>query len=219
MSARVLRLRTLLALALAAAATLTAAPSAARDATREWNFAVSLDGRPIGEHRFTLQERGDTRELRSEALFNVRILFINAYRYEHSAREQWRGDCLQSVAARTDANGKPVEVEGERENGAFRIRTGDAGVLQDECVQTFAYWNPSILDARRLLNPQTGEYVDVKVLLMGREVIGGQQADRYRLIGKGDTALQIDLWYTPARDWLALESLTPEGRRLQYARK
>ncbi len=214
------RLRTWAALALSGAATLTATPSVGREiSTREWNFAVSLDGRPIGEHRFTLQDRGDIRELRSEALFNVRFLFINAYRYEHSAREQWQGDCLQSVAARTDTNGKPLLVEGERENGAFRIRTGNAGVLQDECVQTFAYWNPSILDASRLLNPQTGEYVDVKVLLMGREVIGGQPADRYRLIGKGATPLQIDLWYTPARDWLALESLTPEGRRVNYARK
>jgi hypothetical protein len=224
MSARARQRRTLAALALAAFAMLTAAPSsfaaaASEAATREWIFDVSLDGRRIGEHRFTLQDRGDIRELQSEALFNVRFLFINAYRYEHSAREHWQGDCLQSVDARTDANGKPIVVEGQRENGAFRIRTGNVDVLQDECVQTFAYWNPSILDASRLLNPQTGEYVDVKVLLMGREVIGGQQADRYRLIGKGATPLQIDLWYTPARDWLALESLTPEGRRLQYARK
>jgi hypothetical protein len=211
--------RALAAFAMLTAALSSFAAAASETATREWNFAVSLDGRPIGEHRFTLQDRGDIRELRSEALFNVRFLFINAYRYEHSAREQWQGDCLQSVDARTDANGKPIVVEGERENGAFRIRTGIPDVLQDECVQTFAYWNPSILDASRLLNPQTGEYVDVKVLLMGREVIGGQQADRYRLIGKGATPLQIDLWYTPARDWLALESLTPEGRRLQYARK
>ena len=188
-------------------------------ATREWNFDVSLDGKPIGEHRFTLHDRGDIREIDSQARFNVRFLFINAYRYEHRARERWTGDCLQSVEARTDANGKPRVVEGERANGMFRIRNGSPAVLQDACVQTFAYWNPSILDARRLLNPQTGEYVDVKVLLMGREVIDGQSAERYRLLGEGETPLQIDLWYTAARDWVALESLTPEGRRLRYARK
>ena len=193
--------------------------TASHSATREWNFDVSLDGKPIGEHRFTLQERGDIREIDSQARFNLRFLFINAYRYEHRARERWTGDCLQSVEARTDANGKPRLVEGERANGAFRIRNGGGAVLQDACVQTFAYWNPSILDARRLLNPQTGEYVDVKVLLMGREIIDGQSAERYRLLGKGETPMQIDLWYTAARDWVALESLTPEGRRLRYARK
>lgn len=195
------------------------AATASHATTREWNFDVSLDGKPIGEHRFTLHEHGDIREIDSQARFNVRFLFINAYRYEHRARELWTGDCLQSVEARTDANGKPRVVEGERADGVFRIRNGSGAVFQDACVQTFAYWNPSILDARRLLNPQTGEYVDVKVMPMGREVIDGQSAERYRLIGAGETPLQIDLWYTAARDWVALESLTPEGRRLRYARK
>jgi hypothetical protein len=220
MSAKTRSLRGMALLACTLASMLPALPSAARETgTREWMFDVSLDGRPIGQHRFTLRERGDFRDLQSEAQFNVRFLFINAYRYEHRAVERWQGDCLESVEARTDTNGKPLVVEGRRDGGGFRLQKANASVLQEACVQTFAYWNPSILDARRLLNPQTGEYVDVKVLLMGREVIGGQQADRYRLIGGGQTPLQIDLWYTAARDWVALESLTPEGRRLQYARK
>jgi len=210
----------LASLTLCLASALGAMPASAREmATREWNFDVSLDGRPIGHHRFTLREQDESRDLSSEARFNVRFLFINAYRYEHRAQERWQGDCLQSVAARTDANGEPLVVEGERGNAGFRLRSGSEVVLQDPCVQTFAYWNPSILDAQRLLNPQTGEYVDVKILPMGRELLGGQQTDRYRLLGSGRTPLQIDLWYTAARDWVALESLTPEGRRLQYVRK
>lgn len=208
------------AAAMALALTLAAGPANARDVTtREWRFDVSLDGRPIGEHRFTLREDQDSRELTSEARFRVRILFIDAYRYDHLAREHWQGDCLQSLDARTDANGKPIVVVGQRDRTEFRIQSGTAAVLPDDCVQTFAYWNPSILNARRLLNPQTGDYVEVKVLLMGREVIGGQPTERYRLLGSGSTPLQIDLWYTAGRDWVALESLTPEGRRLRYDRK
>jgi hypothetical protein len=191
-----------------------------RDAvTREWHFDVSLDGRAIGEHKFTLQVDDESRELTSEARFLVRILFINAYRYEHRALERWNGDCLESLDARTDTNGKPTLVAGQRASGEFRVKSGSAAVSLEPCVQTFAYWNPSILDARRLLNPQTGEYVDVKVLLIGREVMEGTLTDRYRLISSGRTPLEIDIWYTPARDWVALESLTPEGRRLRYTRK
>lgn len=208
------------AAAMALALTLVAGPAYTREVTtREWRFDVSLDGRPIGEHLFTLREDQDSRELTSEARFRVRILFIDAYKYDHRARESWQGDCLQSLDARTDANGKPIVVVGQRDRAEFRIQSGTAAVLSDDCVQTFAYWNPSILEARRLLNPQTGDYVEVKVLLMGREVIDGQPTERYRLLGSGSTPLQIDLWYTAARDWVALESLTPEGRRLRYDRK
>jgi hypothetical protein len=188
-------------------------------ASREWHFDVTLDGRAIGEHRFRLREEGDARELTSEADFRVRFLFIEAYRYEHRAREQWQGDCLARLDARTDANGRQTVVSGERTGLGFLLEVGETEAALDTCVQTFAYWNPSILDASRLLNPQTGEYQPVKVLEMGKESIGGQTATRYRLIGSGGSPLQIDLWYTPALEWLALESKTPEGRLLRYSRR
>jgi hypothetical protein len=177
---------------------------AAEGATREWNFHVSLDGRHIGEHRFVLRDGSDSRELTSQARFRVRVLFFDAYRYDHRAQETWRGDCLERLDASTDVNGK---------------RTVVAVTPLDECVQTFAYWNPTILGARRLLNPQTGEYVPVQIRDMGSELLAGQPADRFRLTGGGRTPLEIDLWYTPAREWLALESRTPEGRRLRYSKE
>lgn len=177
---------------------------AADGATREWNFKVSLDGRHIGEHSFVLRDSGDSRELTSQARFRVRVLVFDAYRYDHRAQETWRGDCLERLDASTDVNGK---------------RTVVAVTPLDECVQTFAYWNPAILGARRLLNPQTGEYVSVQVRDLGSEIVAGQSADRFRLTGGGRTPLEIDLWYTPAREWLALESRTPEGRRLRYSKE
>lgn len=189
---------------LAVLAWLAMLPLGAHADSREWAFDVSLDGRPIGEHRFRLREIADARELVSEANFRVRLLFFDAYRYAHRAEERWRGNCLQRLDARTDTNGRETVVNVEP---------------TDACVQTFAYWNPSILEARTLLNPQTGEYVPVQVRRLGMETLGGQSAERFRLIGSGREPLEIDLWYTPARDWLALESRTPEGRRLRYARK
>jgi len=188
-------------------AAMAAAPTSF-GATREWRFDVSLDGRPIGEHHFVLQESANLREITSDARFKVRILFVDAYRYEHHARERWRGDCLERLDARTVENGQQIQVV---------MPGGNPPPV--ECVQTFAYWNPRILESSLLLNPQTGEYVPVKVLPMGRETIDGQVAERYRLLGSGTTPLQIDLWYSPARDWLALESRTPQGRLLRYARK
>jgi len=208
--------KTLVALAMSLATAVTSAAIA--DSTREWRFDVSLDGRPIGHHTFVLREGGDSLELTSEARFRVRVLFINAYSYDHRAHESWRGGCLEKLDARTDSNGKETVVTGTQALGEFRLAGSKAAPL-DACVQTFAYWNPRILEAHRLLNPQTGEYVPVKALLMGRETLEGQPADRYRLVGAGREPLQIDLWYTPGRDWLALESLTPEGHRLRYARK
>ena len=114
---------------------------------REWRFDVSLDGKPIGEHRFVKHEFDDRVEVTSEANFRVRFLFIDAYRYEHRAYEMWRGDCLERLDARTDDNGEEILVSGERAGRGFRVTTDGVVAGVELCVQTFAYWNPRILEA------------------------------------------------------------------------
>jgi len=194
---------------------------------QEWRFSVSLDGKPIGYHRFALRERGAERELRSEARFNVKFLFVNAYSYAHDAEERWQGACLRRLEARTDDNGIKNRVQGIRGDSGFKVATDTLTASLAPCVQTFAYWNPQILNATRLLNPQTGSYVPVRVTRIGVDTIEVRghlvAAERYRLesdSGASET-LQIDLWYSADRNgedkqWLALESTTEDSRRLRY---
>ncbi len=85
---------------LALAALCLALPAAGTE-VRTWNFRVWLDNREIGEHQFMLGAAGDALELRSEARFDVKVLFVSAYRYRHQALERWEGNCLRSLAART----------------------------------------------------------------------------------------------------------------------
>jgi hypothetical protein len=201
------------------------AVEAASGTTRSWKFDVTLDGRHIGEHHFTLRQSGELQELRSEARFAVRILFFEAYRYEHDAHERWQGDCLQQLDARTNDNGKRREVRGVRDGDDFEVVTVDSTRQLARCVRSFAYWNQDVLlAASSLLNPQTGEYVNVRVERLGREGFGpeGQPAERLRLSAVDTDAAKlrpIELWYTTDKEWLALESITADGRRLRYSRK
>lgn len=183
---------------------------------RTWQFRVLLDGREIGDHRFALSEAGGVQELSSEARFNVRVLFINAWRYRHVARERWQGDCLQAIDARTDTNGELERVSGSLQGERLVIERAGSRDEHAGCVMTFAYWNPRILSAERLLNSQTGELLPVTVSLQGQETISVRGrptvAERHRLRAPG---LRIDLWYADG-EWLALESDAPGGRRLRY---
>ena len=82
---------------------------------------------------------------------------------------------------------------------------------------TFAYWDPEFLAEERLLNTQTGEYVEVEAELVGEDLITVRgeavPANRYRLTADG---LDIELWYSQSEDWLRLESAVGGGRRLRY---
>jgi Domain of unknown function (DUF6134) len=209
-------LRTIAIAALLVTARLAAAePPVEADAT--WRFRVFLDDREIGYHHYYLAVKGDVRRVRSVAAFEYRLLFVKLYGYEHENVETWSGDCLQRIDSQTDANGKPYAVVGRRRAGGFRV-DGSAGSADlPDCVMSFAYWNPALLDQERLLNTQNGGYVDVQVsppVAETLEVHGETIPARRYHLEAGE--LSLDLWYSTDNRWLALESEVQGGRKLRY---
>ncbi len=197
-------------------AMLSSAIHANTETAKEWRFNVYLDDSKVGYHHFRVENKDEHYVLASDARFDVKILFFTAYRYQHNNRETWRGGCLQDLESRTDDNGKSYKVEGRIRGKTFIVEAGDQVQRIAGCVKSFSYWDPSFLSAAKLLNAQTGEHVNIRVEDLGEdrvEVRGASvPARRYRLIARDQT---IDLWYSPQREWLALESQT-NGGRLAY---
>ncbi len=196
-----------------------ALPGAAQ--AQEWNFEVTLDGKPIGEHRFSVRRTGEGRQVTSEAGFDVRLLGLSVYRYRHRAVEQWRGDCLRELDASTDDDGEASRVRARPEGDGLAVAVGGGAPQRLEgCVMSFAYWNPAIRAQARLLNAQTGRYENVQVRAAGGGTVEARgrrvAAVRWRIEGP---AQPIDVWYTPEGEWLALDSVVDGGRRLSYRLK
>jgi len=191
------------AIALVFALVLGSAISVAAHAT-EWTFVARLDDKPIGTHRFDLSDDGNGRTLLSEARFAVKFLGITAYRYRHNATEHWRGDCLSELSSTTDDDGKPVKVHLD-------------GTALTGCAMSFAYWNPQIRSATRLVNAQTGQFENVQIARAGEATlkVRGLQtsATRWRITGP---AQPIDVWYSAQGDWVGLDSTVAGGRKLSY---
>jgi hypothetical protein len=187
--------------------------------SNEWRFEVFLDDKPIGFHHFHLSTSGDTRELRGEASFNVKLLGFSVYDYRHQNLELWQQGCLQQIEASTDDNGKELFVRGSSNGEQLLLEdnSGNRGI--PGCVMSFAYWNPEILAEQQLLNAQTGEYLDISVQALGENTLQLQGQDvpalHYRL---STSESDIDLWYSSDRDWLALSTTTSGGRQLYYRR-
>lgn len=188
--------------------------------TRNWHFAVLLDGKRIGEHDFSVVRHSGEVDVTIEAHFKVKALFIPLYHYDHEDREVWRGGCLARIDSRTDDNGKKSAVHGALLDNVFEVASQTRDTALPACVKTFAYWDQSFLTESRLLNSQTGEYQSVHLTRHGLENIrvAGHaiEAQHYSLIAEH---LGIDLWYSSAGDWVALESKLENGRTLRYERQ
>ena len=185
---------------------------------QEWAFGVYLDKSKIGKHTFTINNNS----LISRAKFNVKVLFINAYKYDHTSKEEWQGDCLQAIEVNTTENKVVTNVKGEKTTAGFEISDGKTKQTLPECVMTFAYWNPKILTQKQLLNPQNAEYLntifdkqaDETIMVKGKPT----ETSHYKLKGTmdGKNKLNIELWYNLKSEWVALKSITPEGYTIHY---
>lgn len=214
-----MKLALLSALALGTLVSLAhAADEAAPPATRVYAFKAFLDGKPIGEHRFSVTSEGGTRKVTSEADFAVKIIGFTAYRYHHHAEEQWAGECLSGLASSTDDDGMPASVKLVKSGDANEITTTAGRKTESGCLMTYAYWNPALREQRRLLNPQTGKVDAVKVERTGSGniTVGGKDvaATDWRITG-GESP--IDVWISGQGEWVGLDSVVSNGRhKLTY---
>lgn len=191
---------------------LSATPALAR----EWHFDVSVDGLPIGSHDIVLQENGDARSVKSDMRFGV----LGMSSYQQHQEETWQGNCLARLDTRTEEKGNVTTVAGHLEAGAFVIEGPRGHEQLPACVMSFAYWNPRVLKQTHLVNVQTGAWTPVKVQDLGKEpyTLRGSSIDagHFQL----DTARnRIEVWYSPAGEWIGLRSTTRDGHVLTYRLK
>ena len=182
-----------------------------------WDFDVYLNDKKVGKHYFEVTKLGGIKRVESEADFKYRILFIPAYRYEHTNSERWADNCLLRFEAKTNANGKRMQARGQIDDASFKVAGKDGLVELPECVMTFAYWNPSFLEQEKLLNPQSGEYLDVEVepLEPATLEVRGEEvpANGYRVTAE---KMNLTVWYSEDNRWLALESVAKGGNIIRY---
>lgn len=198
----------------------TVCSQAASASSQQMNFDVLLDGKEVGFHRFHLEQLDDSRVVRSEAEFRVKVLFLTAFHYQHNNVEIWEDNCLRSIDAETDSNGRQFEVKGTRLEDQFLLQAQGDTRKVEACVATFAYWDRDLLTRERLLNSQTGEYLDVSIVDGGEQVmqIGASNVPvRTVKISAADTAITV-AYAAQTGDWVALDSQLKNGRTLSYRR-
>ena len=177
----------------------------------EWNFDAVLNDKVIGQHTFIYENEKTI----SNANFKFEYLFMD-FIYQHKSTETWQEGCLKTISSKTDDDGDLYEVSGHIGTDRFLVTTNNKTSELPSCVMTFAYGNPKILEQKKLMNSQSGEYLDVDIQFIREEnhIVKGEDilTDLWRIeanIDDGD--LLIHLWYDKNMNWVSLKSQTPIG--------
>jgi len=190
---------------------------------QSWRFDVFLDGKPVGFHDFESSEVEGVQTVNITARFDVKVLFVTAYKYRHQNVEVWKDNCLISMTAETRDGDKNSTINARQEDDRVVVNFNEQTSTLPPCVKSFVYWRPELLDSPQLLNSQNGEHEEVSWSEIGVEPFSisstksSIDAVHYRItMASGD----IDLWYAAAdMEWLGLEAKVAGGRTLRYERK
>lgn len=168
-----------------------------------WDFIAALDGKPIGTHRFNVEGPVDSQSVFSRAAFDVSLLKIPVYRYRILDHERWQGDCLRQLRSDTEDDGKSMHVDQE---------------FKGECVMSFAYWNPRLVNQTKLVNPQTGDIETVSFERLRDQTLtvrGQPQLAQGWLLQAPKQ--RISIWYSAGTGrWIGLDAEVKGGRVLTY---
>lgn len=205
---------------LAVVATSVAWLPSAQAATRQWNFTVTLDDKPIGDHRFTVDTDGAERRVTSTARYRVKVFGLTVYRYDHHAEEHWVDRCLDRLDAQTNDDGKQTSVQGHYEGRDFvwqvQPAQGGASTSQAVCPMTFAYWSPDIATRSTLLDPGSGRLERVQIAALPPATIDVHGAPTaVRGLRINGLKHPIDVWYA-GDEWVGLDTTVAGQRRLRY---
>jgi hypothetical protein len=181
-------------------------------ASNSISFSVFRQGDiPMGYHRARFTRQGDDLIMEKEILLEVKLAFINAYRYRHYNREVWRDGRLVAIDTTTNDDGDRYEVTGRATEAGLAVESSAYGRLTvpADIIPT-SYWNSAITSATQLLDTQRGLIMDVVMEDLGAEPPpgGGAQPARHHRINiqtnKPGNTDKIDLWYDDTGTWVGL---------------
>ena len=183
----------------------------------ELTFDILREGSNIGTHRFRFTRDGARVEVAIDIEIKVKLLVVTLFAYHHTNRETWEDGRLVRLQTRTNDDGDKLQVDGEATPAGFKV-AGTAGeTLLSPPVMPTSYWRTDTVQARQMLNTQTGELMDVNIA--GPEPVRiearGETIDARHYVISGD--LELELWYDADDILVGLQFEASDGSVIRYS--
>jgi hypothetical protein len=180
---------------------LSMAPASAENAAAKIHevFDIVRGGDKIGTDTIDIERQNDTTTVKIKTDLSVKVMFIEAYRYEHSRNETWKNGQLIAFKSRTNDNGTKHSIDVKAAPDKLSM---DADGKHSDLAKTAApasLWSKDAIHRLDAFDPDTGKPLSIEVTDLGTEVltINGvtHEAQHYKLADtlSGDFAREV--WF------------------------
>jgi hypothetical protein len=149
----------------------TGAVSPAAATKIHWVFDIVRGNDKIGTDTIDIERQNDTTTIKIKKDVSVKVMFIEAYRYEHSCNETWKNGQLVAFKSRTNDNGTKHSIDVTAAPDKLSM---DADGKHSDLPKTAApasLWGKDAIHQFDAFNPDTGKRLSMKVTEFGEEVL------------------------------------------------
>lgn len=153
----------------------------------------------IGTDTVDIEHENDTLKVKVKTDVSVKVMFVEAYRYEHSCDETWKNGQLVAFKSRTNDNGTKHSIEVKVATDKLSM---DADGKHSELPKTAApasLWNKDIIHQAVSFDPETGKRRSMKVADLGEETLTvhgtSHKTQHYKIVDSLNPDFARDLWY------------------------
>jgi Family of unknown function (DUF6134) len=136
-----------------------------------WVFDIVRGNDKIGTDTIDIERQSDTTTIKIKKDVSVKVMFIEAYRYEHSCNETWKNGQLVAFKSRTNDNGTKHSIDVTAAPDKLSM---DADGKHSDLPKTAApasLWGKDAIHQFDAFNPDTGKRLSMKVTEFGEEVL------------------------------------------------
>jgi hypothetical protein len=171
------------------------APAPAAAPTVHRVFDIMRSGSKIGTDTFDISRQGDVTNVKIVTHVLVKIMFVNAYRYDHSESGTWKGSQLVSFNSTTDDNGTNHEIAATQAGAKVALDVDGTKTELPKGIVPASLFSADVSNKSQLFDPGNGKRLSTKPKDLGEETVavhGAPQTLRHlKLSGEFDR----DLWF------------------------
>jgi Domain of unknown function (DUF6134) len=159
------------------------------------SYDIIRQGDTIGTNTVDVERRGDTTLVKISTKILVKVMFIEAYRFDHDATETWKTGQLVAFNSQTNDNGTKHNVTVT--SGTDKLDLNVDGKHSDAplTLRPASLWNKAFDAQKELFDPANGKRLAIQTKDLGDENItvngAARQARHYKISGE----LDRDVWF------------------------
>jgi Family of unknown function (DUF6134) len=161
-------------------------------------FDIVRGNDKIGTDTIDIEQQNDTTTVKVKTDVSAKVMFIEAYRYEHSCNEIWKNGQLVSFKSRTNDNGTKHAIDVTAAPDKLSM---DADGKHSDLPKTAApasLWSKDTIHQFDAFDPDTGKRMAIKVTDLGEEVLTLHGVDHrtrhYKIADTLTGEFARDLW-------------------------